>query len=180
MSRVFANDQEDQSSTPGRVIPKTQKMVLDTALLNTQHYEVQIKGKVDQSTEWSRAFDVVAIEKGANFNFLLFETPVLPLILYFSSLSLSLSFTLFLSFSLFLFFFSLSLFLSLSLSFCSVSYIMYCLKLRFFSPLILSHSFFSLFPSLFLSLSFSFSLSTTALSLSFFLSVSVRYYASRK
>ena len=31
---------------PGRVIPKTQKMVLDATLLNTQHYKVRIKGKV--------------------------------------------------------------------------------------------------------------------------------------
>ena len=36
VSRVFANDPEDLGSTPGRVIPKTLKMVLDTALLNTQ------------------------------------------------------------------------------------------------------------------------------------------------
>ena len=42
--RVFANG-------PGRVIPKTQKMVLDASLLNTQHYKVWIKGKVEQSRE---------------------------------------------------------------------------------------------------------------------------------
>ena len=30
----------------GQVIPKTQKMVLDASLLNTQHYKVRIKGKV--------------------------------------------------------------------------------------------------------------------------------------
>ena len=34
-----------------RVIPKTQKMVLDASLLNTQHYKVRIKGKVEQSRE---------------------------------------------------------------------------------------------------------------------------------
>ena len=45
MSRVFANGPEDRGSVLGRVIPKTQKMVLDTALLNTQHYKVGIKGK---------------------------------------------------------------------------------------------------------------------------------------
>ena len=28
-------------------------MVLNTALLNTQHYEVRIKGKVKQSRKWS-------------------------------------------------------------------------------------------------------------------------------
>ena len=35
--------------SPGRVIPKTQKMVLDADLLCTQHYKVRIKGKVEQS-----------------------------------------------------------------------------------------------------------------------------------
>ena len=49
MSRVFANGLEDQGSHPGRVIPKTQKKVLSVALLNTQHYKVRIKGKVEQS-----------------------------------------------------------------------------------------------------------------------------------
>ena len=55
MSRVFANGSGDQSSITGRVIPKTQKMVLDAALLNTQHYKVRIKGKVEQSRERSSA-----------------------------------------------------------------------------------------------------------------------------
>ena len=36
---------------PGRAIPKTQKMVLDASLLNTQHYKVRIKGKGKQSRE---------------------------------------------------------------------------------------------------------------------------------
>ena len=49
--RVFANGPGDLSSIPGRVIPKTQKMVLDASLLNTQHYKVRIKGKVEQSRE---------------------------------------------------------------------------------------------------------------------------------
>ena len=35
--RVFANGPGDLGSIPGRVIPKTQKMVLDASLLNTQH-----------------------------------------------------------------------------------------------------------------------------------------------
>ena len=39
MSRVFANGLGDQGSIPGRVIPKTQKMVIDAALLNTQNYQ---------------------------------------------------------------------------------------------------------------------------------------------
>ena len=46
---VFANGPEDLGSIPGRVIPKTLKMVLDTTLLNTQHYKVRFKGKVEQS-----------------------------------------------------------------------------------------------------------------------------------
>ena len=45
MSRVFANGLGDRGSIPIRVIPKTQKMVLDAALLSTQHYKVRIKGK---------------------------------------------------------------------------------------------------------------------------------------
>ena len=56
MVRVFANDPEDQGSIPGRVIPKTQKMVLDAALLSTQHYKVRIKGKVEQFREKSSTF----------------------------------------------------------------------------------------------------------------------------
>ncbi len=42
MVRVFANGPGDLGSIPGRVIPKTQKMVLDAALLNTQHYKVRV------------------------------------------------------------------------------------------------------------------------------------------
>ena len=44
MSRVFTNVPGDRSSIPSRVIPKTQKMVLDDASLNTQQYMVSIKG----------------------------------------------------------------------------------------------------------------------------------------
>ena len=57
MIRMFIN-------YPGRVIPKTQKMELDTTLLNTQHYKVPIKGNVEQSMERTSR-GVVAIEKGA-------------------------------------------------------------------------------------------------------------------
>ena len=51
MVRVFANGPGDLGSIPGRVIPKTLKMVLDASLLNTQHYKVRIKGKVEKSLE---------------------------------------------------------------------------------------------------------------------------------
>ena len=82
---MFANGPGDLSSIPGHGIPKTQKMVLDATLLNTQHYKVRIKGKVEKSRERSSALPihlgVIAIEKGGfgspstrvtNFNFTLF------------------------------------------------------------------------------------------------------------
>ena len=53
--RVFANGLGDLGSIPGRVIPKTLKIVLDTSLLNTRWYKVRIKGKVEQSRERSSA-----------------------------------------------------------------------------------------------------------------------------
>ena len=56
MGRLFANTPGDLASIPGRVIPKTLKMVLDTSLLNPQQYKVRIKGKVEQSRERSIAF----------------------------------------------------------------------------------------------------------------------------
>ena len=73
MSRMFTSGPGDQGSIPGRVMPKIQKMVLDTALLNSEHYKVRIKGKVEQSRERSSTlpphFGVVAIKKGT------FESP---------------------------------------------------------------------------------------------------------
>ena len=52
---------------------RLQKIVLDAALLNTQHNKVWIKGKVEQSMERSSALPlhlgVVVTEKGA------FESP---------------------------------------------------------------------------------------------------------
>ena len=53
MDRVFAYGLGDQGLIPDQVIPKTQKMVLDAALLNTQHYKVQIKGKEERFKEKS-------------------------------------------------------------------------------------------------------------------------------
>ena len=53
MSKVFPNGLGDWGSISGQVIPKAQKMALDATLLNTQHYKVKIKGKVEQSWEWS-------------------------------------------------------------------------------------------------------------------------------
>ena len=48
---VFANSPGDRGSIPGRVIPKTEKIVLDAALVNTQHYKVRITGKVERFRE---------------------------------------------------------------------------------------------------------------------------------
>ena len=53
VGRVFANGPGDLGLIPGRVIPKTLKMVLETSLLNTQQYKVRIKSKVEQSREKS-------------------------------------------------------------------------------------------------------------------------------
>ena len=48
---MFDNGPWDLRSIPGRIIPKTLKMVLDTSLLNTQQYKVRIKRKVEKSGE---------------------------------------------------------------------------------------------------------------------------------
>ena len=61
MVRVFANGPGDRGSIPGRVIPKTQKMVLDASLLNIQQYKVGINGKVEQSRERSSALSFTPV-----------------------------------------------------------------------------------------------------------------------
>ena len=55
LGRVFANGPGDLGSIPGRIIPKTLKMVLDASLLNSQQNKVRIKGKVEQSREKNSA-----------------------------------------------------------------------------------------------------------------------------
>ena len=47
MVRMFANDPGD--------------LVLDATLLNTQHYKVRIKGKVEQSRERSSALPYTSV-----------------------------------------------------------------------------------------------------------------------
>ena len=61
VSRVFANGLGDLGSIPGRVLPKTLKMVLYTFFLNTQQYKVHIKGKVEQSRERSSALPYTSV-----------------------------------------------------------------------------------------------------------------------
>ena len=60
--RAFDNGLGDLGSIPGRVIPKTLKMVLDTSLPNTQQYKVHIKGKIEQSRERSSALPYTLAE----------------------------------------------------------------------------------------------------------------------
>ena len=55
VGRLFTNGSGDWGSIPGLVIPKTQKTLLDTSLLSTQH-KVGIKGNVEQFRERSSAF----------------------------------------------------------------------------------------------------------------------------
>ena len=61
VGRVFANGPGDQGLVPGRVILKTLKMLLDTSLLNSLHYKVRIKGKVEQSREWSSTLPYTSV-----------------------------------------------------------------------------------------------------------------------
>ena len=66
MLRVFVNGPGDLGSIPGQVIPKTQKMLLDTTMLNT-HLLGKDQGESGaiQGKEKRPPLDVVAIEKGA-------------------------------------------------------------------------------------------------------------------
>ena len=65
MVRVFANGPGDRGSIPGRVIPKTRKIVLDATLLNTQHYKVWIKDMWSNTGKVIRTLGVEAIAKGS-------------------------------------------------------------------------------------------------------------------
>ena len=60
MVRVFVNGPGDLGSIPSRVIPKTQKIVLDASLLNTQNYKVWIMDK-EQSRERSSALSYTLV-----------------------------------------------------------------------------------------------------------------------
>ena len=55
MGTMFADGSGDKVLIQGQVISKTQKMVLDAVLLNTQHDNVWIKGKVARFRELSSA-----------------------------------------------------------------------------------------------------------------------------
>ena len=61
VGRVFANGPRDLGSIPGRVTPKTWKMVLDASLLNIQQYKVRTKGKVEESRERRSALPYTSV-----------------------------------------------------------------------------------------------------------------------
>ena len=63
MVRVFANGPGHWGSIPGHVIPRTQKIVLEASLLNTQHYKIWMKGKMKQSREKSNALPYTLVKK---------------------------------------------------------------------------------------------------------------------
>ena len=62
VDRVFANGPGDQGSIPGRVLPKTLKMLLDTFLLNIQHYKLSVVA-IEKRAFWSPS------TKFANFTY---------------------------------------------------------------------------------------------------------------
>ena len=59
MSRVFANGPLDRGLIPCRAIPNTNKMALDATLLNILHYEVRIKGNLEQELNSALAYTSV-------------------------------------------------------------------------------------------------------------------------
>ena len=61
VGRVLADGPGDLVSIPGRVIPKSFKIVLGTPLLSTQQYKVHIKGKVEQTRERSSALPYTSV-----------------------------------------------------------------------------------------------------------------------
>ena len=60
---MFANGPGDRGSILGRVIPKTQKMILDAALLNIQHCKVEQSRECSSTLSYTSVLE--AIEKGA-------------------------------------------------------------------------------------------------------------------
>ena len=91
MGRVFPSGLGDWGSIPGRVIPKTQKIVLDMVWLDTQYYKDQGSSESVKGKKWPPHLNsgVVANEKGtfgllsttiANFTtlFICTKTLILP------------------------------------------------------------------------------------------------------
>ena len=97
MSRVFANGPGDQGSTPGRFLPKTQKMVFDAALIRSQHYRVKWRnpgnGEAPSLTPWCSSYWKgsfwVTIDYGCQLYFLLLKQSFLKNNLFTMTLKIS-------------------------------------------------------------------------------------------
>ena len=64
MIRESTNGPGDRGSVKGRVLPKTQKMIIDAYMLNIQHYKVGIKWKSSNPGKGvAYSFGVVGMEK---------------------------------------------------------------------------------------------------------------------
>ena len=76
---MFANGSGDLGLIPRRVIPRAQKIKLDATWLNSKHYKVRIKGKVERSREMSSALPYrkgslrVTLDYGRQLCFLLYQ-----------------------------------------------------------------------------------------------------------
>ena len=105
----------DHGSIPGRVIPKTLKMVLDTYLLNTQRYKVHIKGNpgkgvasspTPRCSSYRKGSLLVALDYGRQLYFFYLSLPIYIYIYItvcsYLSIYQSIYLSLFLSFHLFL------------------------------------------------------------------------------
>ena len=70
MVRVFASGPGDLGLIPGRVMLKTQRMVFDASLTNTQNFKVQIKAKwnnpgkgvAPSPTSWCSSYRKVSLQ----------------------------------------------------------------------------------------------------------------------
>ena len=61
MSRVLANCPGDRGFNPRLSHTQDSKMVLDAALISTQHYKIKIKGKVEKSREKSSVLPYTSV-----------------------------------------------------------------------------------------------------------------------
>ena len=61
MDIMFFNGLGDRRSLPLRIIPQEEKIIIDTSLLNSQHYKVRIKRKMKQFKERSYSLPNVSV-----------------------------------------------------------------------------------------------------------------------
>ena len=58
---MFANDLEDWGHSQVESYQRLKNMVLDTSLINTQHYKVGIRGRVEQSKDRSNTLSYTSV-----------------------------------------------------------------------------------------------------------------------